>query len=115
MRTVTIEVSSIRKSLGRFRRAVKTRAAQGEFVSFENLDTLLKTLTSKRWDAAAAHCKGGNRCRSALWRASLVGTSRMFTPTFKRWSEIGLIEKAGRRIRVPFDEIRTEFVVRKAA
>jgi hypothetical protein len=29
--------------------------------------------------------------------------------------EIGLIEKAGRRIRVPFDEIRTEFVVRKAA
>ena len=29
--------------------------------------------------------------------------------------EIGLVERAGRRIRVPFDEIRTEFVVRKAA
>jgi len=30
-------------------------------------------------------------------------------------TDVGLIEKGGRFIRVPFDEIRTEFVVRSAA
>lgn len=114
MRTVTIEVSSIRKSLGRFRRAVKTRAAQGEFVSFENLDTLLKTLTSKRWELLRTLQAREPMSIRALARELGRDIKNVHTD-IQALVEIGLIEKDGRRIRVPFDEIRAEFVVRKAA
>jgi predicted transcriptional regulator len=113
MRTVTIEVSSIRKSLGRFRRAVKTSAEQGEFVSFENLDTLLKTLTSKRWELLRA-LQGREPMSIRALARELGRYVKNVHTDIQALVEIGLIEKAGRRIRVPFDEIRTEFVVRKA-
>ena len=114
MRTITIEVSSVRKSLGRFRRAWKTRAAQGEFVSFENLDTLLKTLTSKRWELLRTLQGREPMSIRALARELGRDVKNVHTD-IQALVEIGLIEKAGRRIRVPFDEIRAEFVVRKAA
>lgn len=105
MRTITIEVSSVRKSLGRFRRAWKTRESQGEFISFDSLDTLLKTLTSKRWELL--------RTLQAHGPMSIRALARELGRDVK--TDVGLIEKGGRFIRVPFDEIRTEFVVRSAA
>lgn len=114
MRTVTIEVSSVRKSLGRVRRAVKTRVAQGEFISFQDLDTLLKTLTSKRWNLLRALQGREPMSIRALARELGRDVKNVHTD-IQALVEIGLIEKAGRRIRVPFDEIRAEFVVRTAA
>ena len=114
MRTITIEVSSIRKSLGRFRRAWKTRESQGEFISFDSLDTLLKTLTSKRWELLRTLQAHGPMSIRALAR-ELGRDVKNVHADVRALTDVGLIEKSGRFIRVPFDEIRTEFVVRSAA
>lgn len=114
MRTVTIEISSLKTSLGRFRRAWKTLAPQGEFISFDSLDTLLKTLTGKRWELVRVLQGHGPLSIRALAR-ELGRDVKNVHADVQALAEIGLIEKDGRRIRVPFGEIRAEFVVRAAA
>ena len=49
MRTVTLEVSSRKKSSRRFLRAFEGEA-QGAFISFESPALLFKVLSGKRWD-----------------------------------------------------------------
>jgi predicted transcriptional regulator len=104
----------MRKSLGRFRRAWKTRESQGEFISFDSLDTLLKMLTGKRWELVRTLQGRGPMAIRALAR-ELERDVKNVHADVQVLMELGLIEKDGRRIRVPFDKIRAEFVVSKAA
>jgi predicted transcriptional regulator len=114
MRTVTIEVSNLRKSLGRFRRAWKKREQQGEFISFDSLETLLKTLTVKRWELLHVLQDKGPLSIRALARV-LERDVKNVHADVKTLLGVGLIKQQGRQVRVPFDEIKAEFVVRKAA
>jgi predicted transcriptional regulator len=114
MRTVTIEVSSLKQSLARVRRAWKTREPQGEFISFDSLETLLKTLTPKRWELVRVLQDKGPMAIRALARHVERDVKNVHTDV-QALLNIGLVESANGRIRVPWDEIRAEFVVRKAA
>jgi predicted transcriptional regulator len=114
MRIVTVEVSSLRKSLGRFRRAWKKRDRQGEFISFDSLETLLKTLTGKRWELLRVLQNKGPMSIRALAR-QLDRDVKNVHADVKALMDVGLIEQDGRQVRVPFEEIKAAFAVRKAA
>ena len=50
MRKVTIKAESLRAAGERFKRTWKTGQAEGEFITFEDGDLMLQTLTRKRWE-----------------------------------------------------------------
>ena len=73
MRKVTIQVESIGAGFKRFKTAWKTGKPQGEFITFDTLGTMLKTLTPKRWELVEMlQARGPLGC--APWPASLGGT-----------------------------------------
>lgn len=114
MRTVTIEVSSLRKSLARAKRAWNTREPQGEFISFDSLEALLRTLTVKRWELIQKLQDIGPVSIRALARR-LGRDVKNVHGDVTALVEIGLVERTGQRVSVPYEEIRAGFAVRKAA
>ena len=114
MRIVTITISSMEDSVRRFKDAWETGESQGEFISFDSPETLFKQLTTKRWELVRLLQQEG-----AL---SIRGLARKLERNVKNvhadvvaLMKIGLIEKEGRKICVPFDEIKTDLVMRRAA
>ncbi|HLD13524.1 MAG TPA: transcriptional regulator [Burkholderiales bacterium] len=114
MRKVTIQVESIGAGFKRFKTAWKTGKPQGEFITFDTLGTMLKTLTPKRWELVEMLQARGPLGVRALAR-ELGRDVKNVHADVQALMEIGLVEQRGRQVAVPFDEIRTAFMVRKAA
>jgi Predicted transcriptional regulator len=114
MRTITIEISRAEDSLQRFKRAWTTGEPQGEFISFDSPETLFRQLTTKRWELVRVLQKERPMSIRGLARLLKRDVKNVHADV-KALREIGLIEKEGRKIGVPFDEIKTEFVMRRAA
>jgi Predicted transcriptional regulator len=114
MRTVTIEISSVEDSMRRFKRAWTTGESQGEFISFDSPETLFKQLTTKRWELVRVLQQDGAMSIRGLARRLKRDVKNVHADVMAL-IEIGLIEKEERKICVPFDEIKTEFVMRRAA
>lgn len=114
MRRVTIDVASLDQTLTDFNRAWKTGEYQGEFISFDSVETLLKALTVKRWDIVHDLQQEGAMTIRALARRLNRDVKNVHADV-QALMEIGLIVKEGRKITVPFDEIRAGFVIKKAA
>lgn len=104
MRKVIIQVESIEAGLERFKTAWDTGEYQGEFITFENFETMLKTLTSKRWELVSVLQKHGPMSLRAL--ARLLGRDvKNVHRDVMALKEIGLIEDHDAGIWVPYDEI----------
>lgn len=70
MRKVIIQVESLAQGFERFQQAWETGAPQGELITFEDVETLLKTLTSKRWELVSVLQKQrpmSIRARAGTW------------------------------------------------
>lgn len=114
MRSVTIEVTSLDSSLAQFADVWKSGEAAGEFISFETPELLFKRLTPKRWELVhRLQADGGMAIRELARR--LHRDFKNVHADVQALLEIGLIEKCGDGVCVPFDEIHTSFVMRKAA
>ena len=59
MRKVVIQVENLEKGLNRFKTAWETGEPQGEFVTFDSVEVLLKTITTKRWELLRVLQKNG--------------------------------------------------------
>lgn len=114
MRTVVVKVGSLAEGLEGFKRAWKSRKHQGEYVTFDSLETLLATLTSRRWTLLRTLQAGGKMSLRELSRQSGRDVRRVHEDVHKL-IDVGLIEQDAEGVFVPFDEIRAEFEMRKQA
>lgn len=114
MRSVVVKVGSVTEGLEGFRRAWKTRNDQGEYITFDSLEMLLATLTSRRWALLGTLQAGGKMSLRELARRSGRDVKRVHQDVHKL-IEIGLIEQDVGGVFVPFDEIRAEFEMRRRA
>ncbi|MGI8739082.1 MAG: winged helix-turn-helix transcriptional regulator [Gammaproteobacteria bacterium] len=114
MRTVIVKVDSLSQGLQRFKRAWKTGSPQGEYVTFDSLETLLKTLTSRRWELIRVLQEGGRMSLRELARRLGRDVKRVHEDIHKL-IEVGLVEQGNAGVYVPYDEIRAEFNLRNRA
>ena len=113
MTTVTIGIATLDESLDRARRALSGEG-QGNFISFASHETMLKTLTTKRWELVKTMAGAGPM--------SIRETSRRVKRDVKSvHGDVQALIKAGvidrtddGQIVFPFDEIHVDFVVRAA-
>jgi len=114
MRKVVIKVGSLAEGLNGFERAWKSRKYQGEYVTFDSLETLLATLTSRRWALLDKLQAGGKMSLRELARRAGRDVKRVHEDVHKL-IDLGLVERDAGGLFVPFDEIRAEFEMRKQA
>lgn len=121
MRAVRIEVKGVEAALSQFK-AAWHGAARGEpakrpqeVIGFADLDTLQRILTSARWALIRVLQVEGPMGVRELARRLERDVKNVHTD-LRKLKEVGLVEDApDGGVWVPFDEIKTEFVVRRAA
>jgi predicted transcriptional regulator len=113
-RTVMIEVSEVEHSLKRFAKAWRTGRAFGEIISFESPEVLFRRITPKRWTLLTALQAAGPQSVRELARR-VRRDVRNVHGDVRALIEIGLIERTGDTVRVPFDEIRAAFTLTRVA
>lgn len=114
-RVLTIEVTDRTRAIGRFKRAWKTGAYQGEFLAFENMEQMARALTPLRWSLAALLQRDGAMSLRELARRAGRDVKRVHEDV-AALLELGLVEKTDTgKLTLPYAEVRTEFVMRRAA
>lgn len=114
-RKVTIRVENLDSGLERFRKTWKTGQAQGEFITFDSVETLFKTLSGKRWELVSVLQRSGPMSLRALARELGRDVKNVHTDV-RALKEVGLVEdhaKGG--VWVPYTEIEARFIFRSAA
>jgi predicted transcriptional regulator len=114
MRTAVVRVGSLADGVEDFKRAWKTRKYQGEYVTFDSLETLLSTLTSRRWQLLGELQAGGKMSLRELARRAGRDVKRVHEDVHKL-IDVGLVVQEDDGVHVPFDEIRAEFEMRRQA
>jgi predicted transcriptional regulator len=115
MRRLNIVIEGLDEGLERFKQACETGKDQGEFVSFESMEGLQRTLTPLRWELMRVLQAEGPMSLRALARAVKRDVKRVHEDVHKL-KELGLIEDAeAGGIWVPYDEVRLELAARRAA
>lgn len=114
MSTVIVKVGSAKQGLKGFKCAWKSGEHHGEYVTFDSLDTLLATLTSRRWALLHILQAGGKMSLRELARR-LKRDVRRVHEDVHRLIDVGLVVQDNDGVHVPFDEIRAEFEMRKRA
>lgn len=104
MRKVVIQVESVETGFRRFKQAWETGEYQGEFITFDSIETMLKTLTSRRWELVRMLQKQGPMSLRALAR-QLGRDVKNVHRDVAALKEIGLIEDHEGGIWVPYNEI----------
>jgi len=113
-RTVTIEISGLEHSLKRFAKAWRTGRSAGEVISFESPEVLFRRITPKRWTLLTALQAAGPQSVRELARRIRRDVKNVHGDV-RALIEIGLIERTGDTVRVPFDEIHAAFTLTRAA
>ena len=114
MRKVVIQVENLEKGLNRFKTAWETGETQGEFITFDSVETLLKTITTKRWELLRVLQKDGPMGIRPL--ARLLGRDvKNVHSDIQALKEIGLIEDHENGVWVPFDQIESHIVLASVA
>lgn len=104
MRKVTIQVEAIETGLERFKVAWKTGKPQGEFITFETLEEMLKTLTANRWGLLSVLQAEGPMSLRALARQVERDVKNVHTDVVAL-KAVGLVEDHEQGIWVPYTEI----------
>jgi predicted transcriptional regulator len=100
--------------LRRFAKAWRTGRQVGEVISFESPEVLFRRITPKRWAVLTALQASGPQSIRELARL-LDRDVKNVHGDVQALIEIGLIERKGTLVRVPFDEIRAAFRLTRAA
>jgi predicted transcriptional regulator len=103
-RKMTIQVEAIETGLDRFKIAWKTGKQQGEFITFETLEEMLKTLTVSRWALLSVLQAEGPMSLRALARRVGRDVKNVHTDV-ATLKAVGLIEDHAQGIWVPYTEI----------
>ena len=115
MKTVVLEVRSLRENLTNAARAMKTGRAEGEArISFATPELLWEVLTAKRWELLKALCGVGPvSIREAARR---VGRDvKAVHGDVTALLSAGVLTRApDGRIEFPFDAVKVEFLLRAA-
>lgn len=114
MSTVIVKVGSAKQGLKGFKRAWKTGEYQGEYVTFDSLNTLLATLTSRRWELLG-ELQAGDKISLRELARRLKRDIRRVHEDVHRLIDVGLVVQDDDGVHVPFDEIRAELEMRKQA
>ena len=113
-RTVTIEISGAEHSLKRFAKTWRTGRGAGEVISFESPEVLFRRITPKRWTLLTALQAAGPQSVRELARRVRRDVKNVHGDV-RALIEIGLIERTGDTVHVPFDEIHAAFTLTRAA
>jgi predicted transcriptional regulator len=86
----------------------------GEIISFESPEVLFRRITPKRWTLLTALQAAGPHSVRELARIVERDVKNVHGDV-QALIEVGLVERAGNTVRVPFDEIRAAFTLTRAA
>jgi predicted transcriptional regulator len=113
MSTVTIGVSSTDTVFDRAKAAFQG-VPQGEYISFETVEDLWKTLTPRRWALIGAMAGKGAMSTRAAGR--LIGQDiKTVHADVHALLNAGILEKDAKgRIRFPYDAIHVDFLIQAA-
>lgn len=113
MRTVTLEVSSRKKSSQRFQRAFKGESP-GAFISFDSPALLFRILSGKRWDLLKVMTGAGPMTiREAARR--LARDVKAVHGDVHALLNAGILQKTANGLIVfPFDEVHVDFMLKAA-
>lgn len=114
MKTVIIKVENFDAGLKRFQKAWQTGKQQGEFVTFETVDDILKTLTSRRWELLKMLQAAGPMSPRALARQLERDVKNVHTDVTVL-KELNLIEDHEKGLAVPYDKIEAHLTLSVAA
>lgn len=103
-RKVIIQVESIEAGAERFKTAWRTGKPQGEFITFETLETMLKTLTTRRWELVSVLQRHGPMGIRELARRLGRDVKNVHTD-IQALKGIGLIQDHESGVCIPYDEI----------
>ena len=114
MRAVTLRVSTIEEARGRLAAAFRGER-QGEVITFDSVGLLWKVLTTKRWELLQAMTgQGPMSIRAAARR--LGRDVKAVHSDVHALLDAGLLERAeDGRVLFPYDEVRVDFTLTKAA
>ena len=104
MRKVTIQVEAIETGLERFTIAWKTGKRQREFIAFETIEEMLKTLTANRWVLLRVLQAEGPMSVRVLARQVRRDIKNVHTDVVVL-KAVGLVEDHEQGIWVPYTEI----------
>ncbi|MEO6029726.1 MAG: hypothetical protein ABIR79_22900 [Candidatus Binatia bacterium] len=113
-RTVTIEIAGLSQTGKRFSKVWKTGRAVGEVISFESPEVLFRRITPKRWTLLNVLQAAGPQSIRELAR-QLRRDVKNVHGDVQALIDIGLIDRRGGVVQVPFDEIRAAFTLTRAA
>lgn len=112
MNTVTLGVSSRDAVKGRFVRAMQGEK-QGNLITFETIELLLKVLTLKRWDILRALTGAGPvSIREAARRVSR--DVKAVHGDITALLNAGILQKEGNKIVFPYDQVHVDFTFEAA-
>ena len=115
MKTVVLEVRSLKETLGDATRAMKAFRAEREArIGFASPELLWQVLTAKRWELLKAMCGAGPM--SIREAARRVGRDvKAVHGDVKALLDAGLLSRsAAGAIEVPFESVQVEFMLRAA-
>jgi hypothetical protein len=94
--------------------AWRTGRRVGDVISFESPEVLFRRITPKRWTLLTALQSSGPQSVRELARQVQRDVKNVHGDV-QALIEIGLVERKGTTVRVPFDEIRAAFRLTRAA
>src|SRR5271170_2684771 len=115
MKTVVLEVRSLREALDDSTRAMKTGRAERESrISFASPELLWQVLTAKRWELLKAMCGAGPM--SIREAARRVGRDvKAVHSDARALLDAGVLSRnAAGAIEFPFESVKVEFMLRAA-
>lgn len=114
MRTVTIDVAD-REAINARTKAAFRGEPQGDFISFESMEALWRTLTPNRWDILKALAGQGPVGVRALARQLGRDVKGVHTDT-QALVQCGVLDKADDgKVEFPYDAVHVDFTVGRAA
>lgn len=114
MKTVVLEVRSLRETLEDVARAMNTRKAERDArISFDSPELLWQVLTAKRWELLKVLCGAGPvSIREAARR---VGRDvKAVHGDVSALLAAGIIDRVPGGIEFPFDAVKVEFLLQAA-
>lgn len=114
MRTVTLGVSSIEETQRQMAAAFGGERV-GEFISFATIEVLWKVLTAKRWDILQAMTGQGEMSIREIARRVERDVKAVHGDVHALLAAGVLDRAASGRVIFPYDAVRVDFTLHKAA
>ena len=114
MRTVTLDVRPLSKTLSDFAGAWKSGLASSPRISFDSPTLLFKVLTGKRWELLNALTGAGPVTDREAARRAGRGVKAVYGEVRALLNAGILSNTRDRKIVFPFDALRVEFVLKAA-